>query len=172
MVNSIEKGKRFEREIARLLSYETGVKWYRVPQSGGMVSRGLTEQKYKGDVFTEDKQYGHLTIECKINKKVIMLSDLINRKGLLYSWINQAENEGRYWILFFKDGSHNIYAVSREVTIMNVHTYKEYEQDSVRFVLLEHLGTRICKVDNRYDLYIINKLPKNKKNNKGVHDEG
>ena len=104
MVNSIRKGKSFERTIAKHLTQTTGCKWNRVPLSGGFSTRNnTTDARFDGDVFTEDEAYNDIVIECK-NYNSLELNDLFNFKSKLYSWITQCINESKdkEWILFIK----------------------------------------------------------------------
>lgn len=110
MVNSIKKGKDFERKIAHLLTEITEKTWRRVPMSGAFATSYNTESpQFKGDVFTEDASYSDIVIECKAHKE-LSLTDLFNHKSKLYSWIEQSERESlsknktvsNPWILFFK----------------------------------------------------------------------
>ena len=104
MVNSIRKGKTFERDVANFLTIITGVKWHRVPCSGGFQTSHNTENPvFSGDVFTEDKIYKDIVIECKSHKN-LAICDFFNSESKLYNWIKQTINEskGNIWILFFK----------------------------------------------------------------------
>lgn len=137
MVNSIRKGKRFEREVAKLLTILTGVKWQRVPQSGAMATMmNLKNRIFAGDVFCEDEPFNTWVVECKITKERITLSDFTSKKSRLWKWIEQLEKEtfgakvldnskgNKYiGILFFRDASRNTYMVisSKDVSIINEH---------------------------------------------------
>ena len=115
-MNSIRKGKRFEREVAKLLTELTNAEWKRVPMSGAFSTKNVKNPIFKGDVFTEDKEFSEYVIECKITKKKFLLFHLINKKGRLWDWWEQAEREaeGLIPILIFKDGSHRIYALAKD----------------------------------------------------------
>lgn len=105
MVHSIGKGKDFERLIATLLTRKTGVKWMRVPQSGGFASVNDSEDsRFQGDVFTEDKQFEDFVVECKITGSNLLLNDLFREKSLLEDWWKQTveESESKTPVLFFK----------------------------------------------------------------------
>lgn len=102
-VNSIKKGHRFELEIAKWLTKQTGVAWHRVPMSGGAASiHGL--ESWHGDVFSEASNYKDLVVECKSYKKPVTLADFNNPRSLLNQWIAQTRKESgvRMWLLFFK----------------------------------------------------------------------
>ena len=106
MVNSIRKGKSFELETAHLLTKITRVaRWNRVPNSGGIATIGATDDpRFAGDLYTDDKHYSDIVVECKIQKKPINLQDLVNPKSEWNSWLEQTRNEskGKTWLLFFR----------------------------------------------------------------------
>lgn len=115
MVNSIKKGKTYECEVANLLTERTGVKWHRVPMSGGFATVNKSDDpRFDGDVFTEDEQFNDLVIECKANKEVITLNALFSDKSLFWEWVTQAETESRdkRWLLFIKITRVGSYIVS------------------------------------------------------------
>ena len=105
MVNSIAKGKASERQFARILERITKVKWNRVSCSGGMATaQGIHDSRFQGDLWSEDKNYQTVIIECKAGKKNVRLEDIKNPKSIFWSWINQTRNEseGKDWALLFK----------------------------------------------------------------------
>ena len=101
-----KKGKKFELEVGHLLSKITGgAKWNRVPNSGAIATTGATDDpRFKGDLFTDDKRYADIVVECKIQRKPIHLLDLANPKSIWTSWIEQTKREsaGKIWLLFFR----------------------------------------------------------------------
>ena len=117
MINSLSKGKRFEREIVKLLSESFGCEFKRVPMSGAFSTTQKTKNPvFKGDVFTEDKAFNkkyNVVIECKRVKKLPKhdFNSLKGRLGFLYkkivsSWIKQACRESfpkRFWLFFRED---------------------------------------------------------------------
>lgn len=119
-INSIRKGKGFEREIANLLGKVTNTSFIRIPQSGGMATnRNLSN--FVGDVIPiavlEGNEKQSYTIECKSTAKVIDLNDLFSDKSLLYSFIEQSKEEGSKmpdkddWFLFIKSKRRGIYCI-------------------------------------------------------------
>jgi len=117
MVNSIKKGKAYERKIAKKLSLFFDVPFKRVPMSGGFQKhQNVNESRFRGDIFTEDsdwnKRFGYV-IECKKRAKKITLQEYLEfltlRKGILAKWYRQAMyevkgTEKEFWIIF---GSNN-----------------------------------------------------------------
>jgi len=107
MVNSLRKGKNFERKIAKLLSQYLGVEFKRVPMSGAFSTReGTKVNVFKGDIFTEDKEYGDIVIECKKTRHKIAIDDLLNKNSIIYQWIKQALTEAgdnEWWLIFQED---------------------------------------------------------------------
>ena len=111
MVNSINKGKRFEREVAYLLTELTDAKWYRIPTSGAMgTSQGI--RSLTGDVTTEDEEYTNIVIECK-HYKAITINELYSKKSKFWKAIRQTETEskGQDWLLFFKINNLGTYVI-------------------------------------------------------------
>lgn len=94
-MNSIRKGKSFERLCAKLLTKATGATWRRVPQSGAMatLSKDLTDNRFKGDLFCEDKTFSKFVVECKVTNKKITLSDFFNNNSILWKWWDQAKKQ-------------------------------------------------------------------------------
>jgi len=116
MVNSLRKGKGFEREVAKLLTDIFGVEFKRVPMSGAFSTTQHTKnQVFKGDVFTEDKVFNkkyNVVIECKRIKKLPKhsydtTSDFINFVNLsvVKKWLEQCakESEPKDCWLFYKE---------------------------------------------------------------------
>lgn len=98
MTNSIKKGKRYEREVAKLLTKLTGVRWFRVPISGAFATaRKVKDSRFRGDLFTDDERFKDLVIECKILKRK-------PTERTLAKWITQAKRESRNkkWILIYR----------------------------------------------------------------------
>lgn len=92
MANQKKKGKRVEREIARLLTEATGDNWNRVLSSGGYATTsGTKEGRFKGDVFSDE--WENYCIEVKSTKKTIDLPKLFSDKSLFAKYINQLIRE-------------------------------------------------------------------------------
>lgn len=120
MINSKKKGTRFEREVAHLLNKITGgARWNRVSNSGAMATaQGVEDFRFKGDLFTEDKRFANILIECKMQRKPINLQDIINPKSSWSAWIDQTKKEsaGMYWLMFFRWNAGNImFAASKNM---------------------------------------------------------
>ena len=127
MVNSIKKGKRFERIVASLLTKITGKKWMRVPQSGAFSTvNGSDKPQFKGDVFCEDKEYRDIVVECKMRRRPILFSEIFNPYSKLWSWISQAERESKNnrWVLFFKSNYSPIFIASWDVELIREFGYR------------------------------------------------
>lgn len=93
MVNSIKKGKRFEREMCKYLTKKLGVKFYRVANSGGLqTSSNLQNNIFKGDIFTEEAPWNNVVFECKFRKKLLKLDELftVAEKGNLNGFLAQV----------------------------------------------------------------------------------
>ncbi len=105
-INSIKKGKSFERDIVKSLKKLTNKEWYRVPMSGafGTINKSVKNNSFKADVFCEDELYKDLVIECKATKEIIELTHIFNPKSTLNEFITQAQTEskGKDWLLIVK----------------------------------------------------------------------
>lgn len=110
---SKNKGKSFERDIAKHLSGVTGLNFERVPNSGAFVgganfgrfSKLTTEQAgmFEGDIITP-KEWNHIRLECKWYKD-FRWHQLFDPDGEdnLNKWIHQAKQGSRpYWFLCFR----------------------------------------------------------------------
>ena len=106
MVKSIRKGKDFERECVILLSKITGgAQWFRTSGSGAMhTAQGIQDNRFRGDLFSEDPRFKDVVVECKIQRKPINLQDLINPKSIWTEWVEQTKKESgnQLWLLFFR----------------------------------------------------------------------
>lgn len=112
MVNSIKKGKSFERLVANSISKLTGVKWQRVPMSGAFSTvNKSTDERFFGDVFTEAPEFSGLVVECKKTKDPITIGELVNPKSRITEWIAQTTKESKTkdWILVFSWNNSKVY---------------------------------------------------------------
>lgn len=107
------KGKGYERIIAKHLSTVTGFNFERVPNSGAFVgaknfyrTEKLSKEQvdmFEGDLITPT-EWNHIRIECK-HYKDISWGSMFSIKGesKLNSWIDQAAFGTRpYWFLLFR----------------------------------------------------------------------
>lgn len=131
MVNSIDKGKRFERDMAKLLTQLTGVKWMRVPNSGGI--HNTNNYRFKGDLFSDHPSYQNIVVECKIRKKPITLFDIMSPTSIIYKWIQQVQSysPNGTWLLFFKSNYSPIFVAGNDISLVssisdNVLYYENY----------------------------------------------
>ena len=123
----INKGKSFERLVAKLLTTETGVKWNRVPNSGGFATaQGVEDSRFQGDVFTENEDYAGYCVECKITGTNFNLNELFKPKGKLYSWWKQAESESKDKkpVLVFRYANSPIFLMTQDEKIMSGLSFK------------------------------------------------
>ena len=148
MVNSIRKGKVFEREVAQFLTDKTGVTWHRVPQSGAFATVNRSnDSRFDGDVFTENEKFKDIVIECKSNKNNIDLNALFNYNSLFWQWVKQSktESQGKRWLLFMKLTRIGIWAVLEDITVLK-------DLDLSIFKLLK---LRLNENGNQRSLYLI-----------------
>ena len=105
-MNSINKGKAFEREVAQLLTQRTGIRWQRVPHSGALAtSQGIQDKNFRGDLFCENNNFSKWVIECKITGKILTFETLMRTNSLLWKWWTQAcsqRSAGQDPVLIFR----------------------------------------------------------------------
>jgi len=106
MTNNKQKGKRVERQAAKLLTEKTGVEWKRTVFSGAM-STHRDNVVYKGDVHCTDETSGwsNSTVEVKARKNSIKLQELFNPDSKLSKYVEQAISQVKHfneWILLVK----------------------------------------------------------------------
>jgi hypothetical protein len=115
MINSIQKGKRFERAMVYVMQNLTGVIWHRVPNSGAMAtSQNIEDFRYQADLFCEDPRYSNWGVEAKITFHTLNLNTLFSDKSTLWRWWKQTvgENKGKVPILVFKYYHSNVFIMS------------------------------------------------------------
>ena len=115
-VNSLQKGKRNERQLAKTLSAWWGGEFHRTPSSGAFFTQHKQTQldPVRGDlVCPADFPF---TVETK-SYKVIDLYDLIRngKKSEIYQWWEQACNEtgpGKEPLVIFKENQKQYYCIA------------------------------------------------------------
>ncbi len=121
MVNSINKGKRFERLVAKILTKKLNAKFLRVPMSGGLSTMQNTDN-FKSDIFTEDRRYKDIVIECKMRKEPILIEELFKQpKGgnELADWLEQVKRQAKKeWLLFAKSNNRKILVMSNSGSLI------------------------------------------------------
>jgi Holliday junction resolvase len=128
MVNSIKKGKCFEREVANLLGKITQTTYMRIPQSGGTATN-WNLSNLSGDIIpkevlngTEKQKY---VIECKATKKALEIQDFFNEKSLFFEFIKQTKMEverisSEEWYLFIKIKNKGTYLVTDDKGVLSL----------------------------------------------------
>ncbi|MGB9561290.1 MAG: putative PDDEXK endonuclease [bacterium] len=131
MVNSIQKGKRFERMMCKILSAVLGAKFYRVANSGALATQNkeLQNRIFRGDIFTEDERYKDIVFECKFRSRSITLSELFKEASngsMINDFLEQAwqeagveRGEGTNWCLFVKTNFNNILMFTKNTDLLN-----------------------------------------------------
>ncbi|MCD6347794.1 MAG: hypothetical protein J7L96_10275 [Bacteroidales bacterium] len=126
MTNSIKKGKRYERQVARRLSEALDLTVKRVPMSGGFATANKTNNPvFRGDLFSDDPEFlnlfGEVVIECKITKKPLSFS-------LLNQWLDQCSEESAgnlYWLIMkYQDGESVIIGKGRH--LLGMHKFEDF----------------------------------------------
>ena len=102
-IHSLNKGKRGEREVAKLLTRLTCVDWKRVPSSGALFTTHQSVE-FRGDVYCVTKPYDDVVVEVKNHKGMVSFNDLLNPDSILWNWVSQlkAESQDSLGVLFFK----------------------------------------------------------------------
>ena len=152
-----QKGNRWERHFANLLTKHTGVKWHRTASSGAMATaQGITDQRFRGDIFTEDNNFSNLVIEVKAWKDNIRLEDIYRPKSNFWKWIKQADRESgdKDWVLLFHTNNGYSWVVFRDMPPI----HREVQQmsgiidDKVFEIKIKHI------VDNVLYILVIYKV--------------
>lgn len=90
-MKSKNKGNRFELKIAKLLSDALGVKFHRVPCSGGLHWAG--DNRITGDIVPPADYDWPYSIECKNRNAALDVHALISGTSPLFDWYRQAEED-------------------------------------------------------------------------------
>lgn len=119
-MNSITKGKRFEKEAVKILTESTNHQWFRVPNSGSMqTAQGIDDHRFKGDVFCDHQDYKEMMVECKyVNHNLI--TSVFNPGSPLHKWFEKCDKQSMPWILLLKIRHQGVYAISPYKTIMDM----------------------------------------------------
>ncbi len=128
MTKSLNKGKRFERFVAKKLTEITDKEFKRVPLSGAFSTReGTKSNVFKGDVFCEDEEFKDIVIECKTLGKYLSLDELFE-EGTLYKWIKQTiEEAGNFnWVLIFKENRMLVKGISQDGGLLHKLGFKDF----------------------------------------------
>lgn len=111
-----QKGSRFEYKIRDLLTEKTGVKWDRVPLSGGGTM--------KGDLYCLTNHYYHC-FECKSFKDTVIQENLLSAKSNnIFSWWQQCVREAKQMnripaLVFKKDRGKPLILVEEDLPALN-----------------------------------------------------
>jgi Holliday junction resolvase len=124
-INSIRKGKKFERDLAKILTDLLGIEICRVPMSGGFATMHNSDT-LAGDLMAVHKtDFMPFTIESKHFKDLNIL-DILNEKlkqNTIFEWIRQSEEEGKQMkkvpFILFKLNNSQIYAISQNFNFNN-----------------------------------------------------
>lgn len=111
---SKRKGKKYESRVSSLLTNFTGVKFRRVPCSGGFNKTGgrvILEHIFSGDVICEDRQFRY-SIEAKYRKDISLTALLKNPKtaALAKYWkqcVDDANSNKLKPMMFFKPNTNS-----------------------------------------------------------------
>lgn len=134
-MHSLNKGKRGEREVAKLLTEITGVVWKRVPCSGALFTSQDSSQ-FRGDVYTDDPFLKDIVVEVKNQKIEVSLNDVINRDSFVWKWVAQLNSEckvGGLGILFFKNKGKWCWYIKKAGTVENTVFINKLKEVSVQY---------------------------------------
>lgn len=111
-----QKGSRFEYAIRDLLTEKTGVKWDRVPLSGG--------GSVKGDLHCVTNHY-YYCFELKSFKDTVIQENLLSAKSNnIYDWWDQCVREAKQMnripaLVFKKDRGKPLILIEEELSDLN-----------------------------------------------------
>jgi hypothetical protein len=159
------KGKSFERQIAKFLTEIYGVSFQRVPNSGAYVG-GMNSKRYEtltneqklladGDLIVPSF-LSHISFECKSYKDFSFSSLYCGKCALLDGWIEQASSTKKpFWILFFKINNKGTYVVYKKNISPNINSNdsKMFYKNEYVIELAEHF-----MINNKETLKDLNKL--------------
>ncbi len=93
-MNSKAKGNRFELKVAKALSDVLGVKFHRVPCSGGL--HWANDNRVTGDIVPPVDYDWPYSIECKDRVAALDIHALLSGTSPLYDWYRQAEEDASH----------------------------------------------------------------------------
>ena len=157
MNNNKNKGKSYERQLAKHLTKVFGFNFERVPNSGAFVggkniarAQKLSQNQLlssSGDIMTPE-QLAHVDFECKFYKD-LAFNSLFNNCEIVNKWISQASTTTKdVWFLCIKINHKGEYLIF----------YKKHTK------LLQHLNTFLLYKD----AYVITSLDNFFENNKQI----
>lgn len=111
--NGKAKGNVFERKIAKIMTEWTGIKFERVPASGGL--HWKSDNRVYGDIVCNDPEFPFV-IECK-NRQAWNMDSLINGSKEVEKWWKQvtadAEATGKLPMVIFTRNQQPNYIMMR-----------------------------------------------------------
>ena len=126
MVNSRQKGKKFEEKIVEKLNKLTGLKWKTTPGSGAYATR-TGDIKLAGDIFCTSKESEYVW-ECKKYKEV-NIEELLTKTKNMHKWVKQLEREKKHkkGILVYSQNYGKIFVlVETDITLPNTMRWGKY----------------------------------------------
>jgi Holliday junction resolvase len=123
MKNSQNKGKNFERLIAKKLTETLGIEFKRTPQSGA--SPLGQDWQLLGDIVTKDSNWEYC-IELK-KQEGWEFKDFFNKKSKIYKWWEQAEEQAtkisKIPVLIFSKNYDDIYVMMKIKDFENIKNF-------------------------------------------------
>lgn len=140
-VNSKAKGDTYERKIAKKLTEWTGLKFERVPASGGL--HWKQDNRVYGDIVTNNPDFPFV-IECKCREEWNMDS-LINGNKKVEKWWQQvtadAEATGKKPMLIFTRNRQPDYIMLEAAHVQNMVGLSYRKTQGVPFSMI----TTVCE---------------------------
>lgn len=122
------KGNGFERDVCKYLHGVTGLKFLRVPSSGGYIggkninrASDMDDNQVRimdGDIIVPE-EWADWSLECKFYKDIAW-KKIYQPEGVaqLNGWIEQAKITSKpYWMLFFKINNAGQYCVIKKTVV-------------------------------------------------------
>ena len=140
-INSVSKGKNFEREISNLLTQTLEpLNFQRVLGSGAFMgglnshrSNNFSEEKadsFIGDVYCTNYNDFRFTLEAKSYKEQVKLSDFFSENFIVFKWFRECEfdckKNNKEPLLIFKFNRTKIFYCMKE-------DYKIHDENVIKY---------------------------------------
>jgi len=118
MINVNNKGKSFERDIARLLTKTTNHKWHRVPCSGAL-AQNRKDHTFHGDIYCDNDKLKTIHVECKAWKD-LSITEPYSTKSKLHTTIQKTKKQsmGNPWVVIIKINNKGIFTVTESIELL------------------------------------------------------
>lgn len=161
-VNGRNKGAKFERDIAKILSKWWGEEFHRTPASGGL--HWQADNRVAGDIVAPVDSDFPFNVECKKQESWNM-EQIIKGTGDVVSWweqcINDAKRVDEIPLLIFSKNHSPIYYMTQAQTARKLGTLEKNYFLTTLFVENESYDVAIGYLDDLLEVdkdYVTNSL--------------